>query len=192
MKTTTLSIPDVRLFEPKVLEDGRGFFMETFQARRYRDAGLDAPFVQDNLSSSKKAVLRGLHFQYPYPQGKLVSVLQGEVFDVAVDIRRGSPTFGNWVGTFLSGENRHQLWVPEGFAHGFCVTSDIALLAYKCTDYYSPESERCIRWDDPNINIAWPVLEAVLSPKDLAGVFLADLDPTQLPHYKARQRSVLE
>lgn len=186
MKVTALAIPEVQLFEPRVFEDERGFFLETFQAERYHEAGLKEVFVQDNLSRSHRGVVRGLHFQHPRGQGKLVQVLDGEVIDVAVDIRRGSPTFGHWVSAVLSAKNMHQLWIPAGFAHGFCVTSASALLAYKCTDFYVPSCERTLRWDDPNIAIKWPVAEYTLSPKDLAGAYLSELAPTVLPLYAGR------
>jgi dTDP-4-dehydrorhamnose 3,5-epimerase len=156
------------LVQPQFHADARGYFTETFHAERYAQAGIPGPFVQDNLSFSQQGVLRGLHYQWPGPQGKLVYVLQGEVFDVAVDIRRGSPSFGRWVGVTLSAENHHQLWIPPGFAHGFCVTSDTALVAYKCTEYYAPENEHSIRWDDADIGIAWPVSAPLLSGKDAA------------------------
>lgn len=181
LKSTEMDIPGLRLIEPEVLGDARGFFMETFQAERYSEAGVKSNFVQDNLSRSRQGVLRGLHFQYPNPQGKLISVLEGEVFDVAVDLRQGSPDFGRWVGTFLSSKNRRQLWVPEGFAHGFCVTSATALFSYKCTDYYSPAHEHILRWDDPAIGIRWPLATVSLSQKDRAGILLADMDPRFLP-----------
>lgn len=186
MKTTPTSIPEVLLIEPQVARDGRGLFLETFQVDRYREAGVQGPFVQDNFSRSSKAVLRGLHYQYPGGQGKLVQVLEGEVFDVAVDIRWGSPTFGRWVGARLSGENNHQLWIPEGFAHGFCVIGDQALLSYKCTAYYDSANEHTIRWDDPEIGIDWPVpsSEVNLSIKDQAGVFLAQIEPAKLPAHR--------
>lgn len=157
LTVTRLALPDVMLLEPRVFHDPRGFVYESFNAREFAEAtGLVREFVQDNHSYSLRGVLRGLHYQLPRPQGKLVRVVSGEIFDVAVDIRRGSPTFGQWVGTTLSAENRKQMWVPEGFAHGFIVTSDSADVLYKATDYYSPESEHCIRWDDRDINIVWP------------------------------------
>jgi dTDP-4-dehydrorhamnose 3,5-epimerase len=183
MEVIETSLPGVKLIEPKVFGDERGFFMETYQAKRYQGVGITAPFVQDNISYSQKGVLRGLHFQNPNPQGKLVSVLQGEVFDVAVDIRVGSPTFGQWVGYLLNSENRRQLWVPEGFAHGFCVTGDSALFSYKCTDYYAPENEVSIRWDDPIIGIDWPLDAPSLSGKDIHALSLADIPQSDLPLY---------
>ena len=165
-------IPDVVLIKPRVFADERGFFMETWHRRKFEAAGIDADFVQDNHSRSLKGTLRGLHYQIRNPQGKLVRVTLGEVFDVTVDIRRDSPTFGRWIGEYLSGENRHMLWVPPGFAHGFFVVSDTAEFQYKCTNYYAPEYERCIKWDDPAIGIAWPLLEhaaPLLSEKDALG-----------------------
>lgn len=174
MKVTETSLPGVLVIEPDVYEDSRGYFLETWNSARYRDYGLPEQFVQDNMSFSHRGVLRGLHYQLPpRAQGKLVSVAAGEVFDVAVDIRKGSPTFGKWFGTIISAENKKQLWIPAGFAHGFVVLSEWAVFLYKVTDYYSPECERCIRWDDPHIGIRWPIdLEPVLSPKDLAGALL--------------------
>lgn len=178
MKSTPLRIPDVILFEPRVFGDDRGFFFESFNQRRFEEAvGRPVPFVQDNHSRSARGVLRGLHYQIRQPQGKLVRVVQGEVFDVAVDVRRSSSTFGQWVGALLSAENKHQLWVPEGFAHGFLVLSDTAEFLYKTTDYYAPEHERCIVWNDPDLAIEWPGdLEPQLSGKDQKGSLLADAD----------------
>lgn len=171
MKAVPLAIPDVILFEPRVFGDERGFFFESFNQRQFEEAvGRNLSFVQDNHSRSVKNVLRGLHYQVRQPQGKLVRVVQGEVFDVAVDIRRSSPTFGNWVGEVLSAENKRQLWVPEGFAHGFVVLSDTAEFLYKTTDYYAPEHERCIAWNDADLGIGWPIEETPsLSAKDLCG-----------------------
>ncbi|HET9555097.1 MAG TPA: dTDP-4-dehydrorhamnose 3,5-epimerase [Anaeromyxobacteraceae bacterium] len=172
MNVRRTSIPDVVVVEPKVFGDARGFFFESFNRRRLEEAlGRSLEFVQDNHSLSARGVLRGIHYQLPHPQGKLVRVVRGEVFDVAVDLRRGSPTFGRWVGELLSAENKRQLWVPEGFGHGFLVTSDAAEFLYKTTDYYHPEHERCIRWDDPDLGIAWPTGGAapLVSQKDAAG-----------------------
>jgi dTDP-4-dehydrorhamnose 3,5-epimerase len=168
MKATPLSIPDVVLFEPKVFGDDRGFFFESFNRREFEEMiGRSVTFVQDNHSRSAKNVLRGLHYQIQQPQGKLVRVVQGEVFDVAVDVRKSSPTFGEWVGEILSAENKKQLWVPEGFAHGFVVLSDTAEFLYKTTDYWAPEFERSIAWNDPAIGIQWPIEgEPTLSAKD--------------------------
>jgi dTDP-4-dehydrorhamnose 3,5-epimerase len=159
-------LPGVRLIEPDVHTDDRGAFLETWNARDYGRHGLNVSFVQDNLSRSRRRVLRGLHFQNPRPQGKLISVLRGEVFDVAVDIRADSETFGEAVGTVLSAENARQLYVPEGYAHGFVVTSEEALFHYKCTDFYHPESEGVVRWDDPAIDVDWPVEDPILSDRD--------------------------
>lgn len=184
MKIEETPLPGVLVIEPRVFVDQRGFFMETYQAQRYAQAGLPARFVQDNLSFSGRGTLRGLHFQHPHDQGKLVQVLQGEVFDVAVDIRTGSPTLGRWFGTYLSADNKRQLYVPEGFAHGFCVTADTALLAYKCTDYYDAGAEASIAWDDPDIAIGWPVSEPVLSDKDAAAPRLRDVERGRLPGVK--------
>jgi len=183
MQITESNLLGVLLIEPKVYGDQRGFFIETWQAERYAKAGIDGPFVQDNLSFSKKGVLRGLHFQNPNPQGKLVSVLSGEVFDVVVDVRVGSPTFGKWEGYNLSSDNMLQLWVPEGFAHGFCVTSDTALFVYKCTSSYSPENEYSLRWDDPGLSIKWPINSPSLSEKDRNAKFLNDFKPDHLPRF---------
>jgi dTDP-4-dehydrorhamnose 3,5-epimerase len=171
MKATTLAIPDVILIEPAVFGDERGFFFESFNQRRFDEAvGRPVTFVQDNHSRSARHVLRGLHYQIRQPQGKLVRVVQGEVFDVAVDLRRSSPHFGKWAGTVLSADNKHQLWVPEGFAHGFVVLSDRAEFLYKTTDYYAPDAERCILWNDPDLAIDWPFRgEPSLSAKDARG-----------------------
>jgi len=176
MKATPLAIPDVVLLEPKVFGDARGFFFESFNAEQFAAAtGLRPIFVQDNHSMSTRGVLRGLHYQLPpKAQGKLVRVTRGEVFDVAVDIRSGSPTFGKWVGSRLSAENKAQLWIPAGFAHGFLVLSESAEFLYKTTEYYAPEYERCIAWNDPAIGIEWPLSDAPqLSIKDQAGVYLS-------------------
>ncbi|NOS74940.1 MAG: dTDP-4-dehydrorhamnose 3,5-epimerase [Methyloglobulus sp.] len=174
MPIQTTAIPDVLIIEPKVFGDDRGFFYESFNAARFaEETGINANFVQDNHSKSAKGVLRGLHYQIQQPQGKLVRVVAGEVFDVAVDIRQHSPTFGQWVGVILSAENKRQLWVPEGFAHGFVVTSDTAEFLYKTTDYYAPEFECSILWNDPAIGIQWPVQgEPNLSNKDKIGKLL--------------------
>jgi dTDP-4-dehydrorhamnose 3,5-epimerase len=178
MKATPLSIPDVVLFEPKVFGDERGFFFESFNQAKFESAiGRQVSFVQDNHSRSVKNVLRGLHYQIQQPQGKLVRVVQGEVFDVAVDIRKSSPTFGQWAGVVLSAENKRQLWVPEGFAHGFVVTSDSAEFLYKTTDYWAPEFERSIAWNDAAIGIQWPIQgEPALSAKDQQGKLLAQAE----------------
>ncbi|MCK5522615.1 MAG: dTDP-4-dehydrorhamnose 3,5-epimerase [Thiomargarita sp.] len=175
MKVITTGIPGVLLITPKVFGDSRGFFLETFHASRYVEAGIPEPFVQDNHSRSAKGVLRGLHFQKQYPQGKLVSVTHGVVFDVAVDIRKDSPSYGQWVGITLSAEEHQQFYIPAGFAHGFCVLSEFADFHYKCTDYYHPEDEGCIRWDDPDIGIEWPISNPTLSTKDVNAPCLKDL-----------------
>ncbi|WP_148255182.1 dTDP-4-dehydrorhamnose 3,5-epimerase [Aidingimonas lacisalsi] len=179
MYITPSSIPDVKLIEPRVFEDDRGFFMESWNARVFAEAGIDHPFVQDNHSRSVKHTLRGLHYQIRQPQGKLVRVTQGEVFDVAVDLRLSSTTFRKWVGFYLSAENKRMLWIPPGFAHGFYVTTEVAEFQYKCTAYYSPEHERILRWDDPAVAVQWPrpaPEEVVLSEKDRRGVSLVTAD----------------
>jgi len=178
MNATPLTIPDVVLFEPKVFGDERGFFYESFNQRIFEEVvGHSVQFVQDNHSRSTKGVVRGLHYQVQQPQGKLVRVTHGEVFDVAVDLRRSSTTFGQWVGAHLTAENKHQLWIPAGFAHGFVVLSDIADFLYKTTDYYAPAHERCIRWDDPALGIDWPDTGTpMLSEKDLRGVSLGQAE----------------
>jgi len=187
MEVTPLALPDVLRIEPKVFGDHRGFFVETWHAERYEGAGVSLPFVQDNLSKSRKGILRGLHLQHPHGQGKLVRCSLGSVFDVAVDVRVGSPTFGKWVGEVLDDESHRQLWIPPGFAHGFVVTSEVALFAYKCSDQYHPEAEMSVRWDDPAIGIEWPELgEApTLSEKDAAAPLLSEIDEAKLPRYGA-------
>ena len=179
MKINACSVPDVLLIEPRVFGDDRGYFYESFNQRAFNDAtGLSLTFVQDNHSKSARNVLRGLHYQIQQPQGKLVRVVAGEVFDVAVDFRRGSPTFGKWVGEILSEQNKRQLWVPPGFGHGFVVLSETAEFLYKTTDYYAPEYERCVVWNDPTLAIEWPLNGAVplLSGKDSAGVAFLQAD----------------
>lgn len=169
MQITPTRIPDVKLIEPRVFGDERGFFMETWNANLFKDAGIDSEFVQDNHSRSVKHTLRGLHYQIRQPQGKLVRVSLGEVFDVAVDMRKSSPTFGQWVGEYLSADNKRMLWVPPGFAHGFYVVSDIAEFQYKCTDFYAPEYERTLAWNDEKLAIDWPIADpncVLLSAKD--------------------------
>ena len=175
MEFIHMEIPEVVLIRPKVFGDARGFFFESWEARKFSQAGLDADFVQDNCSSSVENTLRGLHYQIQQPQGKLVRVTVGEVFDVAVDIRRSSPTFGKWVGAILSAGNKQQMWVPPGFAHGFYVLSTVAEFFYKCTDFYAPQYERTIRWDDPQLAIDWPLQgrTPLLSTKDRSGLTLA-------------------
>ncbi|MBI5816453.1 MAG: dTDP-4-dehydrorhamnose 3,5-epimerase [Nitrospinae bacterium] len=184
MNVIKTSMPGVLIFEPKVYADSRGMFMETWRDNLYREAGVIDGFRQDNLSVSKRGVLRGLHFQNPSPQAKLVFVMEGEVFDVAVDVRRGSPDFGKWIGTSLSSENRRQMFIPKGFAHGYLVLSERAVFFYKCDDYYSAGSEYCVRWDDPDINIEWPDKSPILSPKDAAAPMLKDMDISCLPVYE--------
>ena len=172
-------IADILIIEPKVFGDERGFFMETYQAKRFADAGIDVDFVQDNHSSSRQGALRGLHYQIKQAQSKLVRVIAGEVFDVAVDIRRSSPTFGQWVGMHLSAENKRQVWIPKGFAHGFYVLSERAEIVYKADDFYAPEWERTIIWDDPEIGIQWPLIGGnppILSPRDTQGLHLGHAD----------------
>ena len=184
MKIIKTSLPDVLLIEPKICGDERGFFMEIWQEKLFEEAGIRGPFVQDNHSRSTKGVLRGLHFQLEHPQGKLVRVSRGSVFDVAVDVRTGSPTFGHWYGAELSAENHQQLWIPPGFAHGFCVLSDVADFQYKCTDYYCPDCEGGIVWNDPDINIDWPItVPPSLSTKDQDYLSLADTPTSTLPVY---------
>ncbi|EKO3487346.1 dTDP-4-dehydrorhamnose 3,5-epimerase [Vibrio fluvialis] len=177
MKVIDTKIPDVKIIEPTVFGDERGFFMETWNQKRFEElvTGKPTQFVQDNHSKSKKGILRGLHYQTENTQGKLVRVVSGEVFDVAVDIRKDSPTFGQWVGEYLSAENKRQLWIPEGFAHGFYVTSYEAEFVYKCTDFYNPKHEITIKWDDPFLNIEWPISSSILlSEKDIAGKLLEE------------------
>lgn len=179
MKISSTAIPDVLVLEPRVFKDARGFFFESYNHAAFRQAtGLDVEFVQDNHSHSGKGVLRGLHFQIEQPQGKLVRVTAGAIFDVAVDLRSGSATFGRWVGVELSADNFRQIWVPTGFAHGFLVLSESADVLYKTTDYYAPAHERCLRWDDPQVGVAWPLQggSPVLSAKDLAGVSLEEIE----------------
>lgn len=184
MRVRPLDIPDLLLVQPDVYRDERGLFVETFAAARYDAAGIPTRFVQDNLSRSRRHVLRGLHFQEPGGQGKLVSVARGEVFDVAVDVRVGSPTFGRWAGTRLTADGGEQLWIPEGFAHGFVVLSDEAVFAYKCTAYYDRTAEWSLRWDDPDVGIDWPVAAPVLSDKDRAAPRLRELPHHRLPRWR--------
>ena len=186
MKISSMSLPEVLLIEPNRFGDARGYFLETYHQERYAEAGIDGDFVQDNLSRSARGILRGLHFQHPNDQGKLVYVLAGEVFDVAVDVRVGSPNFGKWTSALLSSEDHRQLWIPPGFAHGFCVTSDTALFAYKCTALYTVADEVGMAWNDPAIGIAWPVAEPQLSAKDKVQPRLADIDPARLPRFEGR------
>jgi dTDP-4-dehydrorhamnose 3,5-epimerase len=182
MKVTPTNLPDVLLIEPKIHGDPRGWFVESWQREHYREAGIDADFVQDNQSFSARGTLRGLHIQNPNGQGKLVQVIQGEVFDVAVDLRRSSPNFGRWTGAHLTSENKHQLWVPMGFLHGFLVLSETALFSYKCTDLYHPETQFAVRWNDPDIAIDWPWDgDPKLSDKDREAPFLRDIPRERLP-----------
>jgi len=182
---TETSLPGVLLIEPMVFEDDRGFFLETYHAQKYKEIGLTQVFVQDNHSHSRRGTLRGLHYQLNHPQGKLVYVITGEIFDVVVDIRPGSPTFGRWLGTTLSAENKRQLFVPEGFAHGLCVLSETADVMYKCTDLYAPGDEYGILWSDPTIDIVWPMENPILSEKDAKNPTLKDVPEECLPLYDA-------
>ena len=178
LKIFPTSIPEVLLIEPRVFQDERGFFLESYQKKKFQEAGIELDFVQDNHSKSCKGALRGLHYQIRQPQGKLIRVVSGEIFDVVVDLRRQSPTFSQWTGDYLSADNKRMLWVPAGFAHGFYVTSPEAEVLYKASDYYAPEWERCILWNDPAIGIQWPTQGAwpILSAKDSKGKLLADAE----------------
>ncbi len=176
MEFRETALAGMYLIEPRVFEDSRGFFMETYHQAKFADAGIAAMFVQDNHSRSGRGTLRGLHYQIQHAQGKLVRVVRGEIFDVGVDLRRDSPTFGQWAGEILSEENKRQLYIPPGFAHGFCVLSEIAEVTYKCTDLYHPEHERSLLWNDPQLGITWPIDDPILSPKDEAGIPLADAE----------------
>ena len=178
--TPSSTLPEVLVMEPRVFEDDRGYFMEMYHQKKLQEAGILETFVQDNRSRSRRGTIRGLHYQLGRPQGKLIWAFEGEVFDVAVDIRPGSPTFGKWFGLVLSGENKKGLYIPPDFAHGFCVISEEAEFFYKCTDFYSPEHERCIRWDDPDLDINWPVRNPVVSERDAHSPFMKD---AQLPAY---------
>jgi len=185
MRIKQTNLQGVLHIEPKVFGDARGFFLETYNKERYMGAGFpDVDFVQDNHSRSSKGVLRGLHFQLNHPQGKLVQVVTGSVFDVAVDMRVGSPTFGQWYGCILSEENHHQLWVPPKFAHGFCVLSETADFVYKCTNYYRPDDEAGLLWNDPKVGIEWPLTEPVLSEKDKVYACLSNINESLLPSYE--------
>jgi dTDP-4-dehydrorhamnose 3,5-epimerase len=178
------SIGEVILVEPQVFEDDRGFFLETYQQARYTGKGIGPAFVQDNHSHSRKGSVRGLHYQLKHPQGKLVYAVTGRIFDVVLDIRRGSPTFGNWCGAVLSDENKHQIYIPPGFAHGFSVLSDRADVIYKCTDFYTPGDEYGVRWSDPELDIDWGVEHPILSPKDLANPLLSEISRKLLPVFE--------
>lgn len=185
MKLTEKSLPGVILIEPDVFEDNRGFFMETYNINKYEQEGINHSFVQDNHSHSQKGTLRGLHYQLRHPQAKLVFVVAGEVFDVAADIRHGSPTFGRWTGTLLSEKNKLQLFIPAGFAHGFCVLSETADVIYKCTDIYTPGDDHGVIWSDPTIDIIWPIENPILSKKDIENPKLAEIPEDLLPIYSA-------
>jgi dTDP-4-dehydrorhamnose 3,5-epimerase len=183
MKRIETSLKDAVILEPAVFGDQRGYFYESYNKEKYAELGIYADFVQSNVSRSMRGVLRGLHYQWPNPQGKLVSVLEGEVYDVAVDIRRDSPTFGQWAGVMLTAENKRHFWVPEGFAHGFCVLSEFATFAYQCTAQYDREADAGVRWNDEAIGIDWPISEPLLSAKDAKAPFLADVPKQRLPEY---------
>jgi dTDP-4-dehydrorhamnose 3,5-epimerase len=185
LKRIDTALAGVCVIEPVVHGDARGYFLESFHADKYKALGIDARFVQSNVSHSARGVLRGLHYQWPNPQGKLVSVLEGEVYDVAVDIRRGSPTFGQWEAAMLTADNHRQLWIPEGFAHGFCVVSEAATFMYQCTALYDPAADAGVRWSDAAIGIDWPIAEPLLSAKDQQAPFLADVSPERLPVFAA-------
>ncbi|MEZ2419360.1 dTDP-4-dehydrorhamnose 3,5-epimerase [Luteibacter sp. RCC_6_2] len=185
MKFIETSLPSCIVIEPQVFGDARGFFYESYNEAKYRQAGIDRRFVQSNVSRSARGVLRGLHYQWPHPQGKLVSVVEGEVFDVAVDIRRGSPTFGQWTGVMLTAENHRHFWIPEGFAHGFCVVSEHATFSYQCTDLYSAPADGSVYWNDPAIGIDWPLASPLLSDKDTRALLLADIAPERLPEFQS-------
>lgn len=183
MQVRQTAVEGLLLVEPRVHGDNRGYFYESFHAERYAAAGLPAAFVQDNVSRSCARTLRGLHLQQPHAQGKLVYALEGEIFDVGVDVRVGSPSYGKWDGRVLSGDNKHQLYVPPGFAHGFVVLSDHAVVSYKCTELYHPESELGIAWNDPDIGIEWPIDDPILSAKDSVAPRLGEVDPARLPRF---------
>ena len=183
MNVKETKLAGVLVLEPNVFSDERGFFLETWNSARYENAGIEGPFVQDNVSFSKRGVLRGLHFQHPQSQGKLVQVLSGQVVDVAVDVRVGSPTFGHWVSEVLSDTNHRQIYISPGFAHGYCVTSDTVVFSYKCTDFYNSATESGIIWNDPDLNIDWPIKEPILSPKDKEYPRLKDFPPGKLPDF---------
>jgi len=184
VKTSKTSLEGVFIIEPDVFGDNRGFFMETYHQERYAKLGIKPVFVQDNLSWSARGTLRGLHYQLPHAQAKLVQTIKGEVFDVVVDIRLGSSTFGRWSGFHLSDENKRQLYIPEGFAHGFCVLSETALFLYKCSDFYAPDSELGVLWNDPDLGIEWPVKDPIISDKDDKYPFLKDVPPEHFPVYE--------
>jgi dTDP-4-dehydrorhamnose 3,5-epimerase len=183
MNIVSTRLDGVLLVEPRVFGDQRGYFYETYQRERYAEAGITAEFVQDNISFSRQNTLRGLHYQHPGGQAKLVQVLEGAIFDVAVDVRHGSPTFGQWVGVTLSSEKQRQLYIPAGFAHGFCVLSPTALFMYKCSDYYAPQHEGGVHWDDPDLAIEWPVKRPLLSERDSSFPVLKDIANQNLPTF---------
>jgi len=185
MKFVETCLPGAFVIEPQVFGDARGFFYESYNEAKYREAGIDRRFVQSNVSRSARGVLRGLHYQWPNPQGKLVSVLEGEVFDVAVDIRRNSPTFGQWAGAMLTAENHRHFWIPEGFAHGFCVLSEYATFAYQCTALYDAKADAGIRWNDADIGIDWPLTDPLLSDKDAKAPLLREVPMDRLPAFDA-------
>lgn len=185
MRLIETDLPGCVVVEPQVFGDDRGYFFESFNLDRLAPHGIAPRFVQGNVSSSRRGVLRGLHYQWPNPQGKYVSVIEGEVWDVAVDIRRGSPTFGRWTAVVLSGENRRHFWIPEGFAHGFVTLSERAVFTYLCTATYDPKADAAIRWDDPSLAIDWPVAEPSLSGKDASAPLLADVSPERLPVFQS-------
>jgi len=184
MKFIETALPGCIVIEPQVFGDSRGFFYESYNEAKYHEAGIDRRFVQSNVSRSARGVLRGLHYQWPHPQGKLVSVLEGEVYDVAVDIRRGSPNFGQWAGVMLTAENHRHFWIPEGFAHGFCVVSEYATFSYQCTDLYNAQADGGVRWNDPAIGVDWPISEPLLSDKDTKAPLLADIAEDRLPEFR--------
>lgn len=183
MKIIETALPGVVVIEPAVFGDARGYFYESFNARKFADAGLDLSFVQSNVSRSAQGVLRGLHYQWPNPQGKLVSVIEGEVYDVAVDVRAGSPTFGRWAAAILSAENKRHFWIPEGFAHGFAVLSEYATFAYQCTALYDAAADAGVRWNDAEIGVDWPIAKPLLSDKDAKAPLLSEVPREKLPAY---------
>ena len=185
MKVIETALEGALIVEPQVFGDSRGFFYESYNKARYREAGISGDFVQSNVSRSAKGVLRGLHYQWPNPQGKLVSVLEGEVFDVAVDIRKGSPNFGQWLGVMLTADNHRHFWIPEGFAHGFCVVSEFATFTYQCTALYDPKADAGVRWNDEFFGIDWPSGDPLLSSKDAKAPFLEEVAAHRLPVYKS-------
>jgi dTDP-4-dehydrorhamnose 3,5-epimerase len=184
MKIIETELEGVVIIEPDVFGDPRGYFMETYNQHRYQDLGIKSVFKQDNMSFSRKGTLRGLHYQYPKTQAKLVQTIKGGVFDVIVDIRRGSSTFGKWIGKYLSDENQQQIFIPEGFAHGFCVASEYAIIIYKCSEFYAPDCERGLLWSDPDLNIDWPIEALLVSDKDKRNPCLRDIPEKRLPVYK--------